>query len=578
MKSLKRRIAFHFSLQFIALLIFIFFFILVLLFFFSLYLIELDVKINPLAGITEAISTEVNIEDGEVQMNEQWKETLDQNEMWIQILDSDGEVIYSYNTPNELITKYRATDLLAIEETSHLNHYKVHSSFVHSEKNEYHYFLVGYDDHISRKLKEWFDSYQDYGLVKTEQLTQLQEELKSLNGSLHIYQDGELVQTIGDDEQLVLTPLELVGRVKEPGNFATEMTVYRDPTFNTTWVLHRPNEELSQTDFFLFKKEALIMILICFIALFVAILLSWWHGYRYGKPLLLFMDWLDRLGKGQYKELLTEKEQKKIFRKNGKIRIRYRLYNEVFQSFYTMTKKLTAAQEERKRLEKTREEWMTGISHDLRTPLSTIQGYAHMLESNQYEFSKDELAEIGKVMREKGDYMLNLVNDFTLVFKLKNSTISLETVATEVNGFVQQIVDKFAKDLTMKQAKFSFSGTKDALYLPLDPNWFERVLDNLINNAVKHNNANTNIQVSVELEQNNVMISINDDGIGMDEVTVANLFERYYRGTSTNEKTEGAGLGMSIAKAIVKLHGGSITVHSQEGEGTSIRLRFPLEK
>ncbi|HHY22210.1 MAG TPA: HAMP domain-containing histidine kinase, partial [Bacilli bacterium] len=342
--------------------------------------------------------------------------------------------------------------------------------------------------------------------------------------------------------------------------------------------LHTPNEEFSQTDFFLFKKEALIIIVICFIVLFVAILLSWWHGYRYGKPLLLFMGWLDRLGKGQYEELLTEKEQKKVFRKNGKIRIRYRLYNEVFQSFYMMTEKLTAAEEERNRLEKTREEWMTGISHDLRTPLSTIQGYAHMLESNQYEFSKEELAEIGKVMREKGDYMLNLVNDFTLVFKLKNSTISLETVATEVNEFVQQIVEKFTKDMTMKQANFSFSGTENELHLPIDPNWFERVLDNLINNAVKHNKASTNIQVGVELEQNNVVISINDDGIGMDEATVANLFERYYRGTSTNERTEGAGLGMSIAKAIVELHGGSITVHSQEGEGTSIRLRFPLEK
>ena len=89
------------------------------------------------------------------------------------------------------------------------------------------------------------------------------------------------------------------------------------------------------------------------------------------------------MGKEQYDEVFTEKERKKIFKKKGKIRHRYKLFQEVIQSFYTMTKKLDKAQQERKRLERTREEWMAGISHDLRTPLSTIQGYGHLLESNK---------------------------------------------------------------------------------------------------------------------------------------------------------------------------------------------------
>ncbi|MGO4376574.1 histidine kinase dimerization/phospho-acceptor domain-containing protein, partial [Paenibacillus sp. MCAF20] len=122
---------------------------------------------------------------------------------------------------------------------------------------------------------------------------------------------------------------------------------------------------------------------------------------------------------GQYEEVLTDRDRRRVFRKNGKLRMRYRLYKEVIRSFYRMAEKLAQTEKDRAELEKTREEWMSGISHDLRTPLATIHGYGYILESPSSDWNQEELHEMGRMIREKGDYMLELVADFSHVYQLK---------------------------------------------------------------------------------------------------------------------------------------------------------------
>src|SRR5690625_3218578 len=283
------------------------------------------------------------------------------------------------------------------------------------------------------------------------------------------------------------------------------------------------------------------------------------------------INWLEGLENKQYNEVFSEKERKKIYKRNGKVKVRYRLYKEVIQSFTDMTEMLAVTEKERQQLEKTREEWMAGISHDLRTPLSSIQGYGHMLESDKYSYSKNELREIGKVIREKSDYMVGLVDDFSLVFQLKNSAITLQKTSVELNKFVSKIMKKFQRDLTMKDYSFVFEPSVDT-YVLIDPKWFERVLDNLLVNAAKHNQPNTLIKVKIKKQGESSVIEIIDNGIGMDQEFLEKLFDRYYRGTNTKERIEGDGLGMSIAKAIVDLHDGDIKVMSERNKGTTITI------
>jgi len=179
---------------------------------------------------------------------------------------------------------------------------------------------------------------------------------------------------------------------------------------------------------------------------------------------------------------------------------------------------------------------------------------------------------IGKVIREKSDYMVGLVEDFSLVFKLKNSSIAIDKTVVDMNRFIKKVLAKFQNDLTLKDYTFHFEPGDESYNAAIDPKWFVRVLDNLIYNAVKHNSINTTITIRLKQERENLRIDILDDGIGMDEEFLNNLFDRYYRGTSTQERSEGEGLGMSIAKAIIELHKGDISVQSKKDVGTTVTI------
>ena len=574
--KLQRRIAFHFSLQFIVLLILVFFLFVFLLILVANLITKDELNTNTADGIVEAIPTVAVFEEGTVKLDRKWSDLLAENDMWVQIINNDGHVIYSDHAPKTLPTSYTVNELLFIEETREIEHYPVRT-YYDSWYYGKHYYLFGFQHNDKELLKEWFTKFGQDGKVAENALPALKAELQKLDGYLQIFEKGESVQLIGKQEDQKLNPLELMGRIYEPGKHSTHVKVYNDSATGVSWVLHLPGKEGQKPVWLFSDQDMQILIISILVSLLVTILISVWNGYRYGRPLILFVNWLERMEKQQYHEVLTEKEKKRLFKKKGKTKYRYRLYQEVFQSFYRMAEKLNQAEVDRNRLEQTREEWMAGISHDLRTPLSTIQGYGHMLESNKYEFSAQELEEIGKVIRDKGDYILQLVNDFSLVFQLKNSGIHLEKQKIELNQYVKKTTRKFKEDLTLARFSLNFIGTGRELFIKLDPKWFTRVLDNLIYNAIKHNPPHTHVTVRILSDNEMVRIQVNDDGKGMDEEFVENLFDRYYRGTNTNDKKDGLGLGMSIAKGIVELHGGDIQVESSVGKGTKMTILLAKE-
>ncbi|WP_062109415.1 sensor histidine kinase [Bacillus niameyensis] len=573
--KLQRRIALHFSFQFIILLLFTFLFLILLLVFLANLVSKVELNYKTVDGLMDTITTVTVIEKNKVTLEDKWVQQLKENDIWMQIVDKEGKVIYSANDHSALQQSYTTHELLLIDETKKLDNYTVRTFFDTWLYGNY-YFLFGFQDHEKELLTEWFHLYSENGRVKQENLSLLENKLRSIDGSIQVFQEEKLIQTIGKTKNENYEPLDLLTRLYEPGRYSTRVSVFNDQPTDTTWALHFPGKEGQKTGWLIPSRETQIILIAVGTSLIVAILFSIWNGYRYGQPLILLVNWLERMGKEQYDEVFTEKERKKVFKKKGKTRHRYRLYEEVIQSFYSMTKKLDKAQQERKRLEQTREEWMAGISHDLRTPLSTIQGYGHLLESNKYPFTPEELQEIGKVVREKGDYMVQLVNDFSLVFQLKNSAIQLEKQSIDLNEFVRSTVLKFERDLTLRAVSFSFTQSSSVTEVAIDPKWFVRVLDNIMYNAVKHNPSGTQIDVAVIQEKEDALIQIRDNGQGMDEEYIENLFERYYRGTSTSERAEGAGLGMSIAKAIIELHDGRIQVHSSVGKGTTVVLILPL--
>lgn len=573
---LRRRLAFHFTYQLIALSILMLFVLLVLLFFLIKHISSEEIQRNFPTGVLESVVNETVTENGVVRLADYWEVLLKESDMWLQVVDMQGAVIHASNTESDVPVKYSVSRLFEIKENGRLGKYTVEWKMDLTYEEPLLY-LLGFVDEKADWLQSGFAQYQENGVVRPDGSTMFVEEIFHRGGFLHVINgEGQIVQAFGDraDEKESYHPLEIIAMQEQPGKYSTTITAYRDQSTGYTWVYHTPKdpaaEKVSIMDDVI---KGVIMMMTS--VLIISLVISIWNGYRYGRPLLLFTGWFERMGRGEYEEVLTPKERKQVFRKNGKLRMSYKLYKEVIHAFYTMASRLAEAKRERERLEKNREEWMSGISHDLRTPLSSVQGYGYMLENAPEEWSKEELREMGTVIREKSDYMLDLINDFSLVFRLKSRIAPQEMAPTDVNELVRRCVLKYINDATWSQASYTFIGEEEALMVYGNAKWLNRLMDNLMTNAVKHNPDGIEVQIRVERRAGWAAIIVADQGVGMDEETKANLFERYYRGTSTEESTYGSGLGMSIAKAIVEAHKGRVEVWSEKGKGTEITVLLP---
>ena len=570
--KVKYRITFHFLAQFLTTFIAIFF-MLILFILLAMHLIIGDeLNSNPEKAIVENLPFFVEIEDGVLIIPENWETIVQENDMWVQIVNRNGEVIKAIHTPDSLDDFYTMNDLLLIEEKNRLHDYTVATSF-ETLNSESLFYLFGFIDERQQRLNDWYEAYHSEGLINDEEKIQLEHEVNQHAGTLEIYQDGKLVEKIGDISSASPDKLNVLESIYAPGNQKTNAYVVNDEANHIAWVFSQPNEAYQEEKFQIFSNTELkFFIFVTAISIIIPVILSLWYGYRYGKPLSLLINWLNIVEQAQYQEVLSGKAYQKIYKKNGKVKFRYRLYKGVFTSFTTMSEKLAKAEKDRRQLEKTREEWMAGISHDLRTPLSSMQGYGHLLESGQYDYTTEELQTIGKVIREKSDYMVDLVNDFSLIFQLKNNVITIQKERVEMNEFIRSTLATYERDFTLSSNIFSFDPSPTTCEAEIDPKWFQRVLDNLLSNAIKHNPPHTKVHVSVRCEPSQTKIVIADNGIGMDESLVDHLFHRYYRGTNTNERSEGEGLGMGIAYGIVELHGGQIEIQSEVNKGTTIRI------
>lgn len=172
--------------------------------------------------------------------------------------------------------------------------------------------------------------------------------------------------------------------------------------------------------------------------------------------------------------------------------------------------------------------------------------------------------------------MMELIEDLTLTYRLQNNSLPIIEESIELNETIRRTIIQ-TMNMQDEYAYTDLQSETKQLIISLDPKWFQRILDNLIMNAVKYNPKGTTITITTQtLEERLVIITIEDNGIGMDDETLDNLFDRYYRGTNTTDSSTGTGLGMAITKQLVKLHGGSIKVHSDVGMGTKVRIILPI--
>lgn len=292
------------------------------------------------------------------------------------------------------------------------------------------------------------------------------------------------------------------------------------------------------------------------------------------KPILYVSKWIQRLSEGSFQELVTDVFL--IGRDSFFYKSRYCLYKELLLQMQTLTDKLKQSEKDRQMLEKNRREWLSGITHDLKTPLSYIHGYASMIAANQYEWSVDEIKDFGFKIEEKSSHIKKLIDDLNTSFQSENGKVSIQKTRIEMAEFLRNIVLDTANSPRSANYVFSYETELEKFFLDVDTALLQRALQNILVNAITHNPIGTEIHVSVQIYQRIFRIEVIDNGIGMTEETLKNLFESYYRGTSTEYPTEGTGLGMAIAKQFIELHDGSVFAESTPEHGTCIRIDLPL--
>ncbi|GGG52011.1 HAMP domain-containing sensor histidine kinase [Paenibacillus radicis (ex Gao et al. 2016)] len=580
--KIQQRMAFHFTYQLI-----FYALVMVALTLIASILYFQNTKNNELrrnfpVGALQFISQEASSKDGVIKISSKWDRFIEEKGMWMQVVNAEGEVIHSVNTitHHALPSSYSTAELLDIQETRALGKYAVYTQ-LNFTFNEPLLYMLGYHNADLDQLMNLFSTYGQQGMVQSAATSLLDQKLREAGSYLQIIDPaGHAVQGVGDDAYVkkAYRSLDILAIQQSPGNYDTNIVTYRDKPSGMTWILYTAQDAGGPLKHPLMDTATRRLIWFVGLILLLAIPISIWHGYRYGQPLILFAGWFDRMRKGQYNEVLTAKDMRKVFRRDGAMRPSYKLYREVIESFYQMTHQLEQTEKERERLEKSQAEWMSGISHDLRTPLSTIQGYGYMLESLPEEWSQEEMRIMGTTIREKGDYMLELISDFSMVHQLKQGDSLMELREIDLDELVRCSLLKYINDATLSEYQFLYVGEERAVLVKADETWLLRLMDNLLSNAVKHNPPGVSITVSAGMVNDKAYIRVIDNGRGMDEETLHHLFKRYYRGTNTLESTNGSGLGMSIAKSIVEAHDGEIHVQSKMCQGTKIEILLPAER
>ncbi|WP_077610230.1 sensor histidine kinase [Clostridium sp. Marseille-P2415] len=291
------------------------------------------------------------------------------------------------------------------------------------------------------------------------------------------------------------------------------------------------------------------------------------------KPVFYIIRWIQLLAQGILREpAVRDHGRNFFFHKCSRF-----LYKELLMQMQILTDKLKQNEADRRALEKKRRVWLAGITHDLKTPLSYIQGYASMISAGQYGWSNSEFMEFGNKIEEKSRHIKNLIDDLNISFQSEDGKIAVQKTKTEMVEFLRNAVLDIANSPRCAEHIFSFDSNIETFFLEVDTVLVQRALQNILINAVVHNPPETEVAVSVQRKQDTFFIQVSDNGSGMDEETQRNLFESYYRGTPTDHPVEGSGLGMAIAKQFVELHGGSIHLESLAGQGTSIFLELPIQ-
>lgn len=226
--------------------------------------------------------------------------------------------------------------------------------------------------------------------------------------------------------------------------------------------------------------------------------------------------------------------------------------------------------------EKLKTELISNVSHDLKTPLTSIINYVNILKSD--DITEQERAEYLLILERKSLKLKVLIEDLFEMSKINSGKIKLSRDFIDILALIHQGVGEYSTLYEEKNISFKVTSEEDAVYMDLDGKMMSRALENIIINALKYSLNNTRVYIDIKVENGYVNIGVKNIANYEMDFDEEGIFERFARGDkSRNSKVEGSGLGLAITKSIVELHGGKIKI-KKEGDMFKIYLMLPINK
>ncbi len=251
----------------------------------------------------------------------------------------------------------------------------------------------------------------------------------------------------------------------------------------------------------------------------------------------------------------------------------------VMTSFDIMREELKNSIEKQIQYEENRKELITSISHDLKTPITSIKGYVEGIKDGVAN-DPNKMAKYLDVIYKKSMILDQLIDDLFLFSKLDLNRMPFNFEKVNAMSYFNDCIDEIAMDLKKIDFKLMYQSTlKSDCYMMIDPQQFRRVILNVVQNAVKYSIDNQEIEIRTDMLEDRIHVEIQDYGKGIKQDELDKIFDKFYRcDKSRNTKISGSGLGLAIAKQIIEQLNGQIWAESESGKGTTIFIEIPLIK
>ncbi len=416
---------------------------------------------------------------------------------------------------------------------------------------------------ISNRIKFFLDDNR-YLSLRKGLITQIQNYSKEINCRIIVIDTDQMIRADSGNiyNEKISDNIQITKSLKGDSSIKTYEseeghTMYiSTPIYNNTEIVGATLIIASLNDIYSrIEQIRRIVYVISLSSIFFVAIISFVFAVYFSRPIKKFTEAVKKMANGDLSQTVNINTNDE--------------FKQLATAFNMMSTKLEQVDEQRKN-------FVANVSHELKTPLSSIkllsEGLLHQNETDvkiYREFLKDIDSEI--------DRLNKIIEDLLSHVDLDKEKLKLNLKLTYINFLVEKIIGSLKPLANKKNINITFIAD-EKIQIKVDADKIRQAVINIIHNAIKYTPQNGNVEIKLYKEKKDVVIQVKDNGYGIPESSINHIFERFYRvDKARSRNTGGTGLGLSIAKQIVLLHQGSIEVESKIGKGTTFYIRIPKD-